>query len=240
MTPYYDQDGITIYHGRCEDVLPALPEEGFRLVLTDPPYSEVTHAGAVSRNSAATIATGRLVTGSTLTFDRIDADDLLAVFAQVARVASGWVVSFMDWRHIYRIEREPPPGLRFVRFGIWDKTNGAPQFTGDRPAAGWEGVAILHKLGGRMTWNGGGHRAVWSGPKDNGAHETQKPLWLTGKLVSLFSNKGDAVLDPFMGSGRVLQAAKLNGCRAVGIEREEKWCELAASRMEQGVLNFAE
>jgi site-specific DNA-methyltransferase (adenine-specific) len=146
----------------------------------------------------------------------------------------------MDWRHVGAFEATPPNGLRFVRFGIWDKPNGAPQFTGDRPSTGWEAIAILHKIGGRMAWNGGGNRAVWRHNKENGDHPAEKPIGLVRRLVSLFSSPGMAVLDPWMGSGTTLRAAKDCGCSAVGIELEERYCEIAARRLEQAVLPFQE
>lgn len=63
-----------------------------------------------------------------------------------------------------------------------------------------------------------------------------KPLGLVSEWVCLFSDEGETILDPFMGSGTTLRAAKDNGRKAIGIERDERWCELAARRLEQGVL----
>lgn len=227
MRPYYESGGITIYHADNRDVLPLLGAGCADLVLTDPPYAEETHAGARSLKA---------VDQPMIDFASLTANELRATFDAIGQLATAWVVSFMDWRHICRFEERPPEGLRFVRFGMWVKPNGAPQFTGDRPGQGWEGIAILHKLGGRMTWNGGGRNSVFVYPKLNEAHKTAKPLPLVKELVALFSEPGGLVVDPFMGSGTTLRAAKDLGRRAVGIEREERWCEHAAKRLSQEVL----
>lgn len=228
MNPYYEQDGIQIYHGDCREVLAALPPDSVDLTLTDPPFSEETHQGA------RTDINTKLVD-----FASMSIGDIRDVFAAVGTLTKRWTVSFIDWRHLVQLEQSPPANLRFVRFGIWDKPNGAPQFTGDRPATGWEAVALFHRVGGKMRWNGGGHRAVWTCEKINGAHRTEKPLPLIKRLMDLFSEPGELVLDPFMGSGTTLRAAKDLGRRAIGCEVEERWCEHAADRLRQGVFAFA-
>jgi len=71
-------------------------------------------------------------------------------------------------------------------------------------------------------------------------HPCQKPIALVSQVVRVSSRPGDMVLDPFMGSGTTLVAAKLEGRRAIGIEIEERYCEIAAKRLAQGVLDFSE
>jgi site-specific DNA-methyltransferase (adenine-specific) len=124
--------------------------------------------------------------------------------------------------------------------GIWRKPDGAPQFTGDRPGTGWEAVAICHREG-RKRWNGGGSHAFWEFPKcqNQSGHPTGKPLGLFKAFVGAFSEEGETILDPFMGSGTTLEAAKSQDRKAIGIEIEERYCEIAAKRCAQGVLNFA-
>lgn len=232
MTPYYEDadSGITIYHGRCEDVLPTLAADSVELVLTDPPYGDDTHANA-STNKGGNGA-GRLVT-----FESTTVADLRPVFVEAGRVCSGWVMATMEWRHVVAFEVDPPEGLRFIRFGIWAKPDGMPQVSGDRPAQGWEAIAFMHKGQGRPKWNGGGRSSVFvHNVERNQLHPTQKPLDLVTQWVALFSDEGDTVLDPFMGSGTTLLAARLTGRKAIGIEKDEAYCELAASRLAQGVL----
>lgn len=67
-------------------------------------------------------------------------------------------------------------------------------------------------------------------------HPTEKPLALIEDWVQRSSNAAESVLDPFMGSGTTLVAAKNLGRRAIGVEIEERYCEIAARRLSQGVL----
>lgn len=223
--PYYERDGIVIYHADCREILPLLEPGSIDLVLTDPPYSDDVHAGARTRNNDNP--------GALIDFASIGGPTWLE---GIAPLAKAWVVATMAWEHIAEAHAQPPGGLRFVRFGVWVKPNGAPQFTGDRPATGWEGVGILHREGGKMQWNGGGKRAVWIANAIASEHPTGKPLDLIREWVSLFSNLGDLILDPFMGSGTTLRAAKDLGRKAIGIELEERYCEIAVKRLQQQVL----
>jgi site-specific DNA-methyltransferase (adenine-specific) len=222
MRPYYEHAGITIYHGDCREVLPGLVSD---VVITDPPYGSVTHAGARSAKS---------LDSTIISFSSITGLELVDIAKRCLDSARRWVVMTCDWRHA--VELEDLLGL--VRLGVWIKPNGAPQFTGDRPGTGWEAIAILHKPGIKR-WNGGGHHAVWHHGIEQGSHPAQKPLGLIKQWVLAFSDKDETVLDPYMGSGTTLVAAKQLSRKAIGIELEEKYCEVAAKRLEQEVFEFA-
>lgn len=227
MKPFYEQSGITIYHGDCREVLATFAEQSADLVLTDPPYSEVTHQGA--RGGAGDEVL--------VDFPALDDTEIREHFVEMARIASRWVVSFIDWRHIHLFETAPPAGLRFVRHGIWVKPNGAPQFTGDRPGTGWEALAFLHRADVKLAWLGGGRHSVFVENKvNNNQHPTEKPQRLMADLIRFFVGRDALVVDPFMGSGTTLVAAKYSGRRAIGIELEEKYCEIAANRLRQETL----
>jgi len=220
VKPYYADSLVTIYHGDCREI--AIDRAD--CLISDPPYAEQTHKGARSVTASRAL----------VDFYCISPDTLAASLA--AHAPKRWCVCTIDWRHAVSLEATPPAGLRFVRLGVWVKPNGAPQFTGDRPATGWEAVGILHGEDVPLRWNGGGHHAVWTHNKFSGVHPTQKPLSLVKEWVRLFSDAGETVLDPFCGSGTTLRAAKDLGRRAIGIEIEEKYCAIAAERCRQEVL----
>lgn len=82
-------------------------------------------------------------------------------------------------------------------------------------------------------------RDIWRFPiVRNRQHPAQKPLALMSQIVRVSSREGDTILDPFIGSGTTLRAAKDLGRKAIGIEIEEKYCEIAAKRLAQGVLDL--
>lgn len=224
-SPFYQDDAVTLYQGDCREILPELGPVDH--VITDPPYSDTTHEGARTGDASGA--------GVLVDFASTDADAIRAVLAacQVRR----WAVLTLDWQHVLPLKAQPPKGWRFVRHGVWVKPNGTPQFTGDRPAQGWEAVAILHAdVKGRMRWNGGGLPATWTYCKVAGLHPTGKPEPLIAEWVQQFTDPGDLILDPFAGSGTTAVAAKRLGRRCILIEREAKYCDVAAKRLSQGAL----
>jgi len=235
MTPYYSDDLVTLYHGDCREVLATLADESVGAVITDPPYTERTHANA--RSSAADGTMQRSLSGSRKTFDSIDDEALAAVLAEAGRVSAGWVVATLDYRHAVAFDTAPPSGLRVMRLGVWVKTNPTPQLSGDRPAQGWESIAYMHRADRRSTWSGGGAHGNYVAPiPPPEGHPTAKPLPLVSQWVRWFTSPGDVVLDPFAGSGTTLRAAKDEGRRAIGVELDERYCEIAAKRLAQDTL----
>lgn len=240
MTPYYEDHGITIYHGDCRELLPSL--ESVDVVLTDPPYSAETHekqwiAHALTKGKA------RFHTKDTgLGFDPLDEGTRTFLAVQFARLARRWVLAFCDLESImeWRAALEHS-GLEYIRTLIWDKVDSAPQFTGDRPANGAEAIVLAHPKG-KKRWNGGGRRNVFrhpaNGEKGSKPHPSTKPLPLMKELVVLFTEPGELVLDPMMGSGTTLEAARDLRLRAIGIEQEERHCEYAAQRLSQQIFTF--
>jgi site-specific DNA-methyltransferase (adenine-specific) len=225
VRPYYDHGGITIYNGDCRSVLGSVNGD---VCITDPPYAEQTHEGALTGSSS--------LPRTLIDFASVNADELRDALSLVD--VRRWLVVTMDWHHVAPLEERPPVGFHFIRFGVWVKPNPTPQFSGDRPAHGWEAVALFHRPG-RKRWNGGGRPATWNVPKVTSDHPTGKPMSLVRQFVQLFSDAGETILDPFMGSGTTLRAAKDLGRKAIGIEIEERYCEIAAKRLSQEVLTFA-
>lgn len=223
----------TYKQGDALDFLRGLPDGSVNLVLTDPPYSARTHKGARS-NSTSGPAGGRAV-GSA--FDATDLDALRAMFAECARVTTGWVVSFIDYAHAVALEHNPPPGLRVLRIGVWVKTNPMPQISGDRPAQGWEAVIYMHRDDVRPTWNGGGKHGNFIAPVMQGTgHPTAKPLPILETIIKRFTAPGDVVIDPFMGSGSTLVAAQNTGRDAHGVDLNPDYVALARERLAQQPL----
>jgi len=211
------------------EVLPTLPQVD--AVVTDPPYGEKTHAGQRSLKRYEDPPGGHVA----IDFDCITADELRKVFGLCR--ARRWLVSFIEWRHCLPLEIHPPPGLEFIRMGVWTKINPMPQLTGDRPGTGWEAIAIFHPAGAKR-WNGGGKSAVWMHETSRcnwfGAsnHPTEKPVGLVMDMIGKFTDQSETILDPFTGSGTTGVACVKTGRKFIGIEIEERYCEIAARRLD--------
>lgn len=228
MSIYYQDDLVTLHHGDCREVIADMADQSVAAVITDPPYTERTHKKARTPERDGVEA-----------FAPIDDGALAAILAECGRVSSGWVVATLDYRHAVGFDLAPPPGLKVQRLGVWVKTNPTPQLSGDRPAQGWESIAYMHRSDRRSAWSGGGAHGnhVSPIPPPEG-HPTAKPLPLVAKWVRWFTNPGEIIFDPFAGSGTTLRAAVNEGRRAIGVEIEERYCEIIAKRLSQGVLDF--
>lgn len=227
MKPYYQDDFVTLYLGDCSEVLASLPDKSIDCVITDPPYSERTHKNAKTNK-------GKGWGVQAVHFDSVTLDEIEIKMAECGRVTKHWVVATMDYHHAFTYENNPPENLKLLRIGVWTKSNPMPQISGDRPGQGWESIAFLHRVDTKPIWNGGGRSSVWHSPTvSKGDHPTAKPLSMVAEWVRLFSNVGETVLDPFAGSGTTLRAAKDEGRKAIGVEIDEKYCEVIAKRMSQ-------
>jgi site-specific DNA-methyltransferase (adenine-specific) len=206
----------TLYLADAFAVMPTLQD--IDCIITDPPYNPKTHKGAQSAKSLAS---------SLIDFDSLTEDAFTQFCASAVTLARRWVVMSCAWQHAAQLEKA---GVPPVRLGVWHKPNGAPQFTGDRPGTGWEAIAILHREG-RKRWNGGGHHAVWVCNVERGEHPTQKPLKLLLDWVAKFTEPGETVLDPFMGSGTTGVACAMLGRKFIGIERRPDYFNVAVKRI---------
>jgi site-specific DNA-methyltransferase (adenine-specific) len=233
-TPYYQDDAVTLYHGDSREALAAMPDKSVAVVITDPPYSEATHAGAITNTGRAKKDYAKAVD-----FEHIGLEQLEEAFVQMGRVTSSWVVANLDYKHAFHFDWRTPAGLRMLRIGVWVKPNPMPQISGDRPGQGWEAIAFMHRDDVRPAWNGGGRSGVWHMPAaQNIGHPTSKPLPMVRDWVRLFTNPGDVILDPYAGSGTTLRAAADEGRKAIGFEIDERYCEIAAKRLGQQAFDF--
>lgn len=230
--PYYSDEQVTLWHGDALAVLASLPERSVDAVITDPPYSARTHGMAKTNK-------GRGHGVKAVEFASITDEGLATALDECGRVSRRWVIATLDYRHAFQVDATPPVGMRTLRIGVWVKPNPMPQISADRPGQGWEAIAFMHRADVKPVWHGGGRSGVWTFPVSQGqGHPTAKPLPMVSDWVRLFTNPGDTILDPFAGSGTTLRAAKDEGRKAIGVELDERYCEVIARRLSQDVLDF--
>lgn len=239
--PYYDEGGITIYHGDCLEIIPCL--SGVAGFVTDPPYS----SGGAFRGDRVNNTLKKYISSDSLNQEKLenftgDNRDQRSFFAwatlwmNAARNASlpgGVIVSFTDWRQL-------PVLSDALQAGGWV----------------WRGLATWHKPGIRMqrgmfsgsaeyiVFGTNGQRLDHDGapqnvfackPESDREHIAQKPVDVMKWAIRVVPPVGP-IVDPFMGSGSTLRAAKDMGFKVIGVEANEAWCEFAAKRLAQEVL----
>ena len=211
VKPYYDDDGCTIYHGDCREILPKL---AFDCILTDPPYG----LGWNPDNRRFTSKGGD--------WWREHADDRPFDPSHL-----------LDWPCVLwganHYASRLPDSAGWL---VWDKRAGL-EGMGDKWPMSEAELAWTHVQGRgstcRMRWSGM-IRPIEEKPR---WHPTQKPV---GLMRWCLERLDGVACDPYMGSGTTLRAAKDLGRKAIGIEIEERYCEIAAKRLAQEVLPFAE
>lgn len=224
MKPYYEDTkaGIVIYHGDCRQILPELPN--VELVLTDVTYGEVNRESNGLRNLDKGKADTRTMS------------DLQLIECCTA-CCSG---SIYVWCGIEQVSgfRGYLANRNFsTRLCIWEKTNPSPM-NGEYLWLSSIECCVFGKLP-KSTFNLFCASPILRGTTaDANGHPTPKPEWLFSKLIQASSNPQQTILDPFMGSGTTLRAAKDLGRKAIGIEIEERYCEIAARRLSQEVFQF--
>lgn len=239
--PYYEDDAVTLYNAPCEDVLPHL--SGVGLVFTSPPYNL---SGGGNKPSGTYFR--NLEGGYATHTDDMPHPEYVAW--QHAVVGACWDALADDGAILYNHKpivrgneaRLPleliPPHLTVRQVIIWDRGSGFNrQFTYFVPVHEW--ILLVAKESFRITTRSVDD--VWRIPFESGkknAHPAPFPTRLPSLAIG--ATAADVVLDPFSGSGSTLVAAKRLGRKAVGIELDERYCEMAAKRLDQGVLDFGE
>lgn len=238
VNPYYEADGIMIYHGDCREILPKLNKVD--LVLTDPPYAVsikgLSHAGQAGKG--------------TRNYDFFPMDhDWPECRKLVLETIAACIVtdkaSFYVWcghRQFGDLVDWFETNAFSTRFLVWSKLVPVPP----PPRSGWPSAAELciyaYRSGRRwsdsmlprsnvLVADGFRH-----GNPGKCGHPTQKPEDIIVPLVRASTSRDEIVLDPFMGSGTTLVAAKKLGRRAIGIEIEKRYCEMAVNRLSQMIL----
>lgn len=222
IEPYYQDNMVTIYHGDCAEIAPQLGR--FDLLLTDPPYGigeSRAHAGR-PHNAPVSAKNPRGTLVMQRGYDVESWDDETVSQSLIDSLVAQCEVAVVFGGNYYRMP--PTPSLI-----VWDKNNGRNDFADCEVA--WSnhgGAARLIK----WTWNGM-VKEVRGKHEEKRVHPTQKPLAVMDFCIQAAMGHAESVFDPFMGSGTTLVAARRNGIRSVGIDREEKYCEIAAQRVSQ-------
>ena len=226
MVPYFERDGITIYHADCRDVLPTLSPDEFAVMVTDPPYGQAYRQGRrVSGNSSEWT--------SRWTDVAIAGDQDTQLRDEALEWWSAWpdrpALVFGTWK------APPPAQVREVL--VWDKVVSTGM--GDlsvpwRPS--WESIYVLGT--GFIGQRGHGvlRHPLPTLAAERKWHPTPKPIGLIHALLEKCPD--GAVIDPFMGSGPVAQACHELGRRYIGVELVEDYCKVAVSRLAQQTLDF--
>jgi len=202
VKPYYEEPGITIYHGDCRDILPHLPKVD--LVLTDPPYGI-----GFGKSHTKWSANRETVLGN---WDK--------------KIEVDFILSYGQFVCIWGGDRFSLPVSR--KWLAWVKPDAPPTFSGMELA--WTNID------GPSRWKS---HSISATNVERVPHPTQKPLKVMEWSIFETAPEAQTILDPFMGSGTTLRAAKDLGRKAIGIEIEEKYCEIAVKRLRQEVLPLA-
>lgn len=210
--PYYQDDYCTIYHADCRDILPHL--QPVDLVLTDPPYG-------LGESNKKSLSRGKLAKVRDYGEFQWDKGKVAQYLIDTAINAGSYACIFGGNYYIV------PPQPSWL---IWDKQNGTNDFADCELA--WTNYGTAARLK-KHLWNG----MIRKGQEARD-HPTQKPLDVILWCIDLCPIEPQSILDPFMGSGATLRAAKDLQRKAIGIEISEKYCAIAVDRLAQEVLNF--
>ena len=233
MKPYYDEDGITICHGDCRDV--DLPHRSVDVLLTDPPYGMAFQSGRAKAGKSAAIRSDGVRQGMRIVRQALTelapsfSDDMHALI-------------FCHWESWPDFYDMAATHFTMKNALIWWKGGGGMGDLRLEYAKDYEvvlfGVRSLNRhLMGKRSGAVIQHPRV---PARKRHVPFEKPVGLLLTLLEKHAAPGSLVLDPFMGSGSTLVAARQLGLRAIGIEVEERLCEVAVQRLSQQVLLLGE
>ncbi len=227
MTPLWD-----LRLGDCLDPqagMASLADKSVDHVITDPPYEAEAHT--LGRRHGKP---GGGAEEAPLDFAPIGQEQRAQAAWFIASATMRWCLVFCQAEALtlWRDALAAGGGLQYKRACVWIKPGAAPQFTGDRPGMGYETIVACHAHG-KSRWNGGGLHGVFEFPPETGerVHMTQKPVALMEKLIRLFTDPGDLILDPFAGSGTTGVAAIRLGRRFIGWEKDPKYHAIAVKRL---------
>ena len=222
MNPYYEDDLVTLYHGDCLEITEWLAAD---VLITDPPYGTESAIGYGRR------ATGGIkLTADGRTPDKgvTIANDGSTEYRDAALALWGGKPALL-----FGSPRLPDPPMAVVDRLVWNKTrpgmNGGP----------WRYLhESIYATAGFVRVNNSAFSIFTAWP-DQVDHIHAKPQEVMRPLVAS-APPGSSIADPFTGSGSTLVAAKALGRKAIGVELEERYCEIAARRLAQDAFDFGE
>jgi site-specific DNA-methyltransferase (adenine-specific) len=230
VIPYYEQDGIVIYHGDCRDVLPSLDLGHIDCMVTDPPY------GVLLKGKRAKFSDPKRSTIRPGVYSFDDTPDYLT------EVVVPTISHLIDNIKAAAVT----PGIRNMFLYPQPDDLGGLVSESATGVGRW-GFTIIQPIlfygSDPFLRTGKGSRAnsivgVYPNDANTVDHPCAKPIRPWRWLVSRTSLEGETIIDPFMGSGTTLRAAKDLGRKAIGVELEERYCEIAAKRLRQSVLDL--
>jgi len=248
MTPYYSKDSIEIYHGDCREILPTLEAESVDLVVTSPPYNTLPLQHKPSGiHAKRRSGINQWIKKASVSYKDNRPEEeyqewLSDIVTECLRVCRGLV--WINHKVRYRKGRAVHP-VRFLKFPIyaevvWDR-HCSMALNCKRYAPSHEN---LWAFGKPHVWHDDLNTlmSVWRirFDYDDNAHPCSFPIEIAKRPIASSSDPNDLILDPFMGSGTTLVAAKELHRRCIGIELEEASCEIAVNRLAQEVLPFEE
>lgn len=237
MTPYYEQDGIQIFRGDCRDVLPSLSPVD--ITVSSPPYNtiSVTAKSGMMKDGDRKFHNAYISHADDMPEDQYRAW-MVDVFDRCRALSKGlvWInhkTRYRDTVGIHPLSLFPWP---FYSEVVWDRggsiTLNARKFAPSHEY--WYAFGTPHWWDDSLNAN----MSVWriNPERNQPGHPCPYPVNLVTPCIAASCPPLGVVLDPFMGSGTTLVAAKRLGRKAIGIELEEKYCEIAAKRLAQGAL----
>jgi len=240
VTPYYKDERVTIYHGDCREILPTLPDNSVDLVLTDPPYMNLKGGMKLGKSptSVADVIRPIETMGNkwNATLDWVPLSIKVCNLGIMAFCSFAWVgelqlalpregikglAVWYDRKAMPAIRNVPRYTTQFI--WLWEKNTGLK----------WRQLGLLLDVCGLPAGCMATERIL--NRDGSTAHPTQKPIELIKRLLCV---GGEIILDPFLGSGTTAFAAKQLNRHCIGIEIEEKYCEIAANRCRQMVMDL--
>ena len=220
IKPYYQSDRVTLYHGDCLAILPTLGAGSVDAVVTDPPYG-LNKSWGTSAGWQGKCGKGRLWNG-TPEWDKFPASDVL--INECLRVSNRCIV----WGGNYFGSLPPQKGWL-----VWDKCAAMTQAQAELAWSNCVPTVRVFRKSPLGVWGNGGKNGELK------IHPTQKPIELMTWCLS-FLPDGCTILDPFAGSGTTGVACVKTGRKFIGIEIDEKYCEIAAKRIQAAERESAE